>query len=578
MATELMRAPDLLGALADVQMQWGVRIPVRDGFCLNATLYLPSRHAAPCPVIFTLTPYIGQTYHDQALYFAAHGFPFLTVDVRGRGNSEGVFKPLVGDGKDGHDVVEWLATQPYCNGQVAMWGGSYGGFVQWLTAKEFPPHLATIVPTASPYFGVDFPIRSNIASPYLMQWLTLVSGRTSQDKIFWNNELFWGAKFRRWFESGASFKDLDSQLGNPSAVFQEWIAHPNQGSYWDAYNPTADQYAELALPILTITGIYDGDQLGALTHYRKHLEYNPAWGDQHYLLIGPWDHAGTRVPKSEFGGLRFGPASLVDLPGLHLEWYKWTMLGGPKPEFLKKKVAYYVTGAEKWRYVESLENVTASSKALYLQSTNNPTDVFRSGSLSDASPMQAAPDHYVYDPRETSSAELESEIDPSSLVDQRMIYSSVGNQLIYHSEPWETDTEISGFFRLSIWISIDQPDTDIRVRIYEIALDSSSTLLTIDSLRTRYRNSLRDAELIHADTPFLYDFTGFTFVSRLIKKGHRLRMVIGAIDSIHSQRNYNSGGVVSAESMKDARPVTVKLFHDESRPSALYVPLGQLES
>src|SRR5687767_9716907 len=91
---------------AEVDMQWGVRIPLRDGVHLNATLYLPRNHSKPTPVIFTLTPYIGQTYHDRGLYFAAHGYPFLTVDVRGRGNSEGVFEPNINEGRDGHDVVE----------------------------------------------------------------------------------------------------------------------------------------------------------------------------------------------------------------------------------------------------------------------------------------------------------------------------------------------------------------------------------------------------------------------------------------------------------------------------------------
>src|SRR5688572_20625373 len=132
-------------------MKWGVRVPMRDGVQLNATLYLPKDHATPSPAIFTLTPYIAQTYHDQAVYFATHEFPFLTVDARGRGNSEGSFQPFINEGRDGFDIVEWLSQQPYCNGKVAMWGGSYAGTNQWTAAAECPPHLATIVPVASVY-------------------------------------------------------------------------------------------------------------------------------------------------------------------------------------------------------------------------------------------------------------------------------------------------------------------------------------------------------------------------------------------------------------------------------------------
>jgi uncharacterized protein len=555
-----------------VRMHWEVRIPMRDGVRLSATLYLPSGPSTPSPTIFTLTPYIAQIHHERGVYFAAHGYPFLTVDVRGRGNSEGTFKPNV-DALDGHDIVEWIATQPFCSGKVAMWGGSYGGLNQWTTASTNPPHLSTIVPVASPHLGVDFPIRTNIALTYLMRWLTLVSGRAEQDKMF-ADYAFWNRLFRGWFESGRPFKSLDVFVGNPSATFQEWISHPELGAYWDGYAPTSSQYADLTIPIMTITGGYDGDQPGALMHYRKHLA---AVKDRtrHYLVIGPWDHAGTRTPKVEFRGLKAGPASLVDLPKLHLDWYSWTMQEGRKPEFLKKNVAYYVLGADVWRYADTLEEVTASWKSLYLRSSANATDVFASGLLTEQMPISEDPDYYVYDPRETGHAALESTIDPENVTDQRMIIAMTGKQLVYHSASLEADTEVSGFFRFSVWISIDQPDTDFCASVYEIGPEGGSLLLTRDYLRARYRESLHDAKLVESRVPLRYDFERFTFISRLIPKGARLRLVIGPINSIHYERNHNTGGVVADESIADARRVTVRVFHDRDHPSALYVPLGQ---
>src|SRR5260370_30111428 len=118
---------------ADYDLRWGVKIPMRDKVELNATLYLPKTQDGSLPrtpVIFTLTPYISDTYHARAAYFASHGYTFALVDVRGRGNSGGEFEPFANDPRDGHDVVEWLAQQPFCNGKVAMWCGSYAGFDQ----------------------------------------------------------------------------------------------------------------------------------------------------------------------------------------------------------------------------------------------------------------------------------------------------------------------------------------------------------------------------------------------------------------------------------------------------------------
>jgi predicted acyl esterase len=75
-----------------VDIQWGVQIPLRDGVSLNATLYSPGDLTEPLPVIVTLTPYISQTYHHEAMYFASQRFRFMIVDVRGRGNSQGGFR------------------------------------------------------------------------------------------------------------------------------------------------------------------------------------------------------------------------------------------------------------------------------------------------------------------------------------------------------------------------------------------------------------------------------------------------------------------------------------------------------
>ena len=110
--------------------------------------------------------------------------------------------------------------------------------------------------------------------------------------------------------------------------------------------------------------------------------------------------------------------------------------------------------------------------------------------------------------------------------------------------------------------------------MHEIALDGSSLLLSVDWLRARHRESLREEKLIETKDPLCYEFSSFTFVSRRVRKGHRLRLVIGPVDSIYWQKNYNSGGVVAAESFAQAHAVTVRLYHDRARPSVLYVPLG----
>src|SRR5713101_8545844 len=233
-----------------VDMQWAVKIPARDGAKLNATVFTPHGQKQPLPVIFTFTPYIGDSYTDRAVYFAKHGYVYALVDVRGRGNSGGEFEPFVNEGRDGYDVVEWFAKQPYCNGKVTMWGGSYAGFDQWTVLKEFPPHLVTIVPAAAAHPGVDFPFQSNIFGPYDMQWLSFTSGVTSNANLFGDSG-FWAAKSREMYLAHVAFQDYDKLIGNPSAVFQNWLKHPTPDAYHDAMVPNPDQYKRMSVPILT---------------------------------------------------------------------------------------------------------------------------------------------------------------------------------------------------------------------------------------------------------------------------------------------------------------------------------------
>lgn len=568
-----------MAAIQDgVDLHWGLKIRVRDGISLSGSLYLPKESTTPVPCLLALTPYTVQRNHLRASYFAARGYAFMVVDVRGRGNSEGTFCPYIHEAHDAYDVIEWLGQQSFCNGQVAMFSGSYEGYVQWAVAKERAPHLLTIAPGMSPVPGLDWPARSGIVNCDGLRWLSNVAGRTAQENIY-SDQTFWRGNFRRWYESGRPFKELDSISRNNSPIFQEWLAHPVQDTYWDARVPTAQHFAAINLPILTLTGCYDAAQAGALYYYREHVRHvSTIAAAKHYLVIGPWEHSGVYAPKPEAGGVKLGAAALLDVLRLHLKWYDWTLRGGSKPEFLQKNVAYYVMGAEKWRYADTLDAITDRYVPFYLESSTNPTDVFKSGSLTPEPPVQSGPDHYVYDPRDTSLTSLECLIDPESRVDQRMTFACVGKQLVYHSAGFESDMEISGFFKLAVWLSIDQPDTDFRVSIYEVGIDGSAIQLTSDWMRARYRKGLREEELIRSSEPLRYDFERFFFISRQIRRGHRLRLVIGPLNSIYNQRNHNSGRAVSEESIQDSNTVTVKLFHDPEHQSVLYVPVACPES
>jgi hypothetical protein len=569
---------------ADFELRWGVKIPLRDKAELNATLYLPRKpdgSVARTPVIFTLTPYIADSYHARADYFASRGYAFALVDVRGRGNSGGEFEANAHDPRDGYDVVEWFAKQPFCDGKVTMWGGSYAGFNQWATAKEFPPHLAAIVPAASALPGIDFPFPNNIGLAYDIQWLTFVSGRTGQANLFGDTK-FWLTRFRDAYKKHIPYKDLDRFVGNPSANFQRWVAHPSYDSYWQAMAPTREQYQRMTLPILSITGQYDGDQMGALTYYRNHIaNASPEALAKHFLIIGPWDHAGTRTPTDDVGGLKLGAASLLDLNDLHRQWYDWTMRGKAKPEFLKDQVAYYVIAAGnsgvngEWKYAPTLDALTANPRTFFLDSKEGDANgVFRSGALTETKPREGA-DSFTYDPLDTRRGESEP-IEPNEKtgsLDQQYALGVSEDGLVYHTDVLPHETPLVGSVKLTLWVSLDTPDTDLAADLYEIEPDGTSIPLWNDRRRLRYRESISQEKLVKAGEIVRCDFGPGLFVARKLAKGSRLRLVISSPNTPLVQKNYNGGGVVAEETAKDARTAHIKVHHDLEHASAIELPL-----
>jgi len=572
-------------AATEYDIRWGVKIPLRDKVELNATLYFPKTpdgSAPKTPVVFTLTPYISDSYHARAAYFASHGYVFALVDVRGRGNSAGEFEPFAQEARDGHDVVEWLAQQPFCDGKVAMWGGSYAGFDQWATAKEFPPHLATIVPAAAAHPPLDYPSLDNVGETYDVQWFTFTSGKASQQNLFGDSK-FWRAKFLDAYKKHIAFSTLDSFVGNPSQNFQRILKHPTADAYYDAMVPTQEQFKKLSLPILTITGQYDGDELGAMTFYRDHMtNAAAATRAKHFLIIGPWDHAGTRTPTDEVGGAKFGPGAIVDLNDLHRQWYDWTMKNGTKPQFLKNQVAYYLLapgnsgGNGEWKYTDSYANLIANPKTFYLDSKNGDANgVFRSGMLTEKQPNNGA-DEYVNDPMDTSRGENVEGVEPkdkTAAVDQSFALCIGKDGLVYHTDPLSKEAPLVGCPKVSLWVSIDTPDTDLQADLYEIQPDGTSIALWNDIRRLRYRESLREAKLLKPGEIVKCDFDPGLFVARRLMKGSRLRLVVYSPNSIFWQKNYNSGGVVADETAKDARTAHVKVYHDAQHASSIDLPL-----
>nr|MDT0667366.1 CocE/NonD family hydrolase [Micromonospora sp. DSM 115978] len=128
-------------------------MPVSDGTELDCTLVRPAAGGAAADgtfpgLVIEFSPYavLRATYESEASYFASRGYNGLICNVRGTGASDGTWQNAMSaqDGRDARDLVEWLATQPFSDGRVGMFGESYGGQTTYGAAVEQAPHLVAI--------------------------------------------------------------------------------------------------------------------------------------------------------------------------------------------------------------------------------------------------------------------------------------------------------------------------------------------------------------------------------------------------------------------------------------------------
>lgn len=172
--------------MSTARQLWDVRVPMRDGVRLAANVFPPDG-PGPFPVLLNRTPYVKDTALRvrRARTYVQAGYAVVQMDVRGRGNSEGVFNPYFQEIEDGYDSLAWAGTQPWSTGQVGTYGGSYEGWTQiYPTRLQSPYHAAAFLmctPSMHPFR--EGPYWSGVPTPIMGLWTLFTSGRTNKDQI-----------------------------------------------------------------------------------------------------------------------------------------------------------------------------------------------------------------------------------------------------------------------------------------------------------------------------------------------------------------------------------------------------------
>ena len=172
----------------------------------------------------------------------------------------------------------------------------------------------------------------------------------------------------------------------------------------------------------------------------------------------------------------------------------------------------------------------------------------------------------------------EDRVTLSNLLDQTAALNLLGNGVVYHSDPLEDDVVVAGAPEVRLWITLDVPDTDVKVGLYHVMPDGRVLRLGEDYIRARYRESARKESFAQIGVAYEYVFSGLPFISRRLQKYSRLRLVVSCPNSMFFQKNYNSGGDVMWETAKDARVANVTVHQSPPHASYIVIPTGELTS
>lgn len=549
-----------------------VKIPMRDGIKLNAFIYKDESGNGTLPAIVSLSPYPSGFEANRGNVFAVNGYIYVYVDTRGRRESEGNFMPYEDDASDYYDIIDWVSKQPWCNGKVVTSGGSYLGFAQWqaIRKKYKHPALKAINPMVSVGFGIDFPRANNEFYSYILQWATYVSGKELNNALFYDNK-FWNSKNYELYKKRLPFEKLDSVAGMPNPIFQKWVAHPDFDDYWKSILPAKEDYEAIDIPVFSITGYYDDDQNGALYYYNNHLSYGNAKAkDQHYLLIGPYEHGAAQwQPGPIQMNTDLEKQAQIPIYKYVIQWFDWVLKGKNKPAFIKDKVTYFETGNNQWKGTGSFKDLTTDSLELYLTPQNIPNK--RRKDLMSLSLQQTAssPVHYKHDiALAIDSAFLFS----TSLPDDDSLYMSSPYNIVFESKPVGKDIVLSDRITARIYMKLNVPDADFDIAIYEITPDGKSINIAYDAKRIRYRNGGDKPQLAKPGEVVLLNFDEAYIYIKKISKGSKLRFEFQSTNKHWQEKNYGFGGIVSKESTDKPRWIEADILMDSKYASKIVVP------
>ncbi|MCA2985478.1 CocE/NonD family hydrolase [Gemmatimonas sp.] len=498
-------------ATHEVTIDHEVLIPMRDGTRLGATIVRP-RAPGRYPVVVRYEPY-GRTVMT---YFAERGYVTVLAEGRGTGSSGGIMADYFDaiSFRDGYDVVEWAAAQPWSTGKVGLWGISYGAINATRIAALRPPHLAAVAVNSSyaNFFGDHFfpgGVRSN--HPYVWH------GGGNMLSTMLRGPVYPGA-------DGQPVLDLERwrqriRDNKWEGYYTPQWTHDQYDAYWEEKD-LRSKYATYEVPTLQVGNYFDH----ARNHDEAYLTYQvlKAKGIPQQLIVGPWTHGGG------------GPAHTIDFPRTALVWFDQFLRGIDTGITREPPVTLFVMRQNMWRTEDTWPIARTVPTTFQLGGD---------GTLATAPPRDTSSRRFVYRPWVGSAAGpygtwFNAQYDEYLVLpDQR---ADEGESLTFTTDPLSADVESTGMPEISFLATSTATNTDFSIKLSDVFPDGRSALVTRGWINSAHRESnvnprtpgewrVAPTSAITPGVAARYRVT-LQNVSYRFRKGHRLRVTIASSD------------------------------------------------
>jgi len=568
--------------MASIRVEFDVEMPMRDGVMLRGDIFRPSVRSK-VPAVVCRTPYDKSARKRDrwfpAVESARAGFAVVYQDTRGRFTSDGEWHPMDwggGERFDGYDTVEWLAAQPWCDGNVGMFGGSYEAGNQIAAAIEHPPHLRAIAPSLGGV-GYDGVRRSSMALE------TIVLGWTAMMAV----DVI-GKRAARGEDTGDDLAKVMSVMADPAAA--AWTLPlqdlpPLQVAGMPSYEGITDIIAagagamignedRIEVPVLFTTGWYD---IGVGTWHWRTVRERAATElarTESKLIIGPWGHTAHDHNMGEWG---FGMFAALERSGVvegHRHFFSRHLRGDDAAPGLAN-VRYFVMGANAWKESPTWPPPGTEIRPSYLHSGGGANTAAGDGTLTWDPPTGEEPaDSYDYDPAHpVRSFGLRVMYNGGSTVhgpfDQARIERR-DDVVVYTSAPLEAPMEIAGDVELRVFVSSSAPDTDFVPKLCDVDAEGISCNIADGFARARYRDSWESPTPLEEGKT--YELTiDLGPVAHRFAAGHCVRLQLTSSCFPHWDRNMNTGNPPGTDAGGVIAHQTV--HHSSHWPSLLLLPV-----